>query len=181
MSKVERDLPAEAFLNRVLRILETVLNLLTEPWAVAAGLGCAASVLIVVFEVVNRYGQLSNVTIAEEMTGYLLAFVTVFAAGSSLRKGHFPELTFVVRKLGERTRQTLILLGSVTGFSVNAAYLRAAIEVVRESIRIGATSWTTLYIPIAVPQAVMLAGFALFQIVLLALIIKAALELIARK
>ena len=146
-----------------------------------AGIGCAAAVVVVVFEAVNRYGQLSNISIAEEMTGYLLAFVTTFAVGSSLRNGHFPRLTFMVRNLGERTRQTLILLGFVTGFSVNAVYLWSAIEIVRESIRIGATSWTTLYTPIAIPQAVMAAGFALFQIVLLAFIIKAALELIARK
>jgi len=158
-----------------------MLNLLTEPWAVAAGLGCAAAVLVVVFEAVNRYGQLSNITIAEEMTGYLLAFVTVFALGSSLRNGHFPRLTFVVRNFGERTRQILILLGSVTGFSVNAVYLWSAIEIVRESIRIGATSWTTLYTPIAIPQAVMTAGFALFQMVLLVLIIKVALELVAKR
>ena len=157
--------------------LDRRLDRICEPLALAGGIGCLATILLVVFEAINRYGGLSSITLAEEYTGYLLVFVTALAGGSSFRAGLFPRLEFLLKAFPKRVKEILNLLGCITGLLVNGVYLKVAWGLFQESLRLHATSWTTLYTPLAIPQAIMVAGFVIFEIVLLGVTIKMALEL----
>ena len=157
--------------------LDRRLDQICELLALVGGIGCLATILLVVFEAINRYGRLSNLTLAEEYTGYLLVFVTALAAGSSFRTGLFPRLEFVLKLLPRKGKEIVNLLGCITGLIVNGIYLKVAWGLFRESLRIHATSWTTLYTPLAIPQAIMVAGFVIFEIVLLGVTVKLALNL----
>ena len=172
------DKPQKA---HVLNFINRMINNLCEAPAFAAGVGCAVAVLVVLFETINRYGQLSNLTIAEEYTGYILVFVTAFAAGSSFTNNMFPRLTILEEKLPERVRKILILLGLFMGLIVNGIYFWLSWGLFWESVRIGSTSWTNLYTPLCIPQGFMVVGFGLFEIVLLGLIVKRILESSVRR
>lgn len=169
-------------IDRILRILDQVLNLLSKFTVIIAGICCAAATLLVVFEVVNRYGQLSNITIANELTGYLFASIIVFASASSFRHGIFPRLTFVVKRFPKKLRETLLTpVTYVAGFFCNSVFMWLVWNLFHESLRLHAVSGTWLYTPVAIPQIAMFTGFALFEIVLFGLIIKSTLELIAKR
>jgi TRAP-type C4-dicarboxylate transport system permease small subunit len=162
--------------DHLLKSIDRMIHSLCEAPAFAAGLACGLAVLLVLFETINRYGQLSNLTIAEEYTGYILVLVSAFAAGSSFTNGMFPRLTVLEAKFPKRVREILIYIGLFTGLIVNGMYFWLSWGLFWESVRIGSTSWTNLYTPLAIPQGFLVVGFGFFEIVLLGLIVKRILE-----
>lgn len=127
-----------------------------EIWLAGVSLGAAS--LLVFIGVVLRYCFHYSVSAFEEIVRYLIIWST-FIGGSALlrRNGHITIDVLIVR-LAERQRLILQSFAYLLGVVFCALLAVKGWGLVEQSIRVGATSMSSLQLPMYIPQLAVPAG-----------------------
>lgn len=137
--------------------------------------------LLICFDVVARrmLGFSSGATI--ELSGYLLGIGMSWGLAATLiERGHV-RIDLLVQKLPLNMRNFLHVIALSMLIMVTAFFAWGAISLTRDSLVFRATDVSQLRTPLAWPQGIWAAGFVLFAIVALALLLKALLLLLYKK
>lgn len=137
---------------------------------VAGGVGLVAITVIVTYDVVMRF--MGHPTIwAAEISGYLLIAVAVLGAADTLRRNEHFSMTLLVDTFRPERRRWLSLVTWSLVFLLVAGLVWGVGALIANSLRFGLKSYTILQAPLAVPQIVLLLGFAVLTVAVAARII----------
>lgn len=154
---------------------------LARLFALVAGLVMIASAALVSLDVLYR-GLFGRSPLRSfELTSYAFAAATAFSLGYALLEGRHVRIDAVYRLFPEPVRTVFDIanLALMVGVSCMLAY--HGIFAARESYLIGANSVSSLQMPLVVPQGIWAAGLIWFAFCALALALRTARNLGARR
>jgi TRAP-type C4-dicarboxylate transport system permease small subunit len=137
----------------------------------AGGFLIVAATALIVTEIFARQLFRRSLGGIDEVAGFALAIGTSWSFGAVLLdKGHVRIDTLYAR-FGRRTRAVfdIVALGGTVLFAAALAFF--ASQVLATSLRFGTTSQSSLAVPVAVPQALWVAGLVWFLLVALGLLV----------
>lgn len=105
---------------------------------------------------------------ATEIAGYMVIAVAVLGAAETLRHNEHFAMHLVVDMLGPRTRRRLGLVVWSLVTALVAGLCWGLLALVENSLNYGLRSSTIVSAPLAVPQLVLLAGFVVLLLALIA-------------
>ncbi|SLN75650.1 TRAP transporter small permease subunit [Oceanibacterium hippocampi] len=148
-----------------------VLRAVSSALLLAGGLLMVVATVAIIVEIAMR--QMFNASLGgvDELAGFALAVGTSWSFGSVLFDKAHVRIDTLYRRMGERNRALFDIVGLVGTAIFAGTLLIFAVEVVQSSMRFGATSQSSLAIPVALPQALWLGGLAWFLVVTLALLV----------
>jgi TRAP-type C4-dicarboxylate transport system permease small subunit len=154
--------------------------------ASGAGLRLAAVIalvgtLMIVAEVIIRYGQLANITFADEFSGYFFAFICFLSASDALRSDSFIRVRFVSDKFPKKVQKILMLSSYVFGLVAITLIVVEFWGYFMQSVKFGTTSVSILRIPLCIPQVFVVIGSALLWFQLLILFLRDLFSLFANR
>lgn len=166
----------------------------------AAGLLLAATVLLILAEILLRGVAGRSLGAAHELSGYALALIAAWGfapalltgrrsppaadpaaeadperGGADPMSGEHVRITVAVDRLPVRLRAAADLLGALAMALVAALMARRGVELAVDSLSRGATANTPLGTPLWLPQALWAAGLAWFAATAAVLALRAAL------
>ncbi|QHE87357.1 TRAP transporter small permease subunit [Hydrogenophaga sp. BPS33] len=139
-----------------------------------AGFAYLAITLLICFDVVGRRLLGFSTESTTELTGYLMAAAMSWGlAGTLIERAHV-RIDVLVQKTPLSVRVWLhgVAIAALLIFGAFMAW--GALLLVKDTYEIGATDLSIWHIPLAIPQGVWAAGFALLLLGVLALIARAA-------
>ncbi len=129
--------------------------------------------LLVLVEVVSRYGFGRPLMVADEFSGYLLVAISYLAAAYAWReKGHV-RITALVSRLPPRVSSWLRLVTLLLALFVAIGLSQAAYSYLQTSFRLGMSSGTWLRFPLQGPHMTLMIGFTLLSLMILVEITRA--------
>lgn len=146
----------------------------------AAGFAYLAITLLICFDVVGRRLLGFSTGSTTELTGYLMAAAMSWGlAGTLIERAHV-RIDVLVQKAPPKLRVWLhaIAITALLVFGVFMAW--GAVHMALETYEFGATDLSVWSIPLAIPQGIWAAGFALLLLGVLALIARAASLMLKR-
>jgi TRAP-type C4-dicarboxylate transport system permease small subunit len=171
-----------------LRALSRVSGAITHCLDFACWLGVRAAsivaflaVIMIVTEVIIRYGRLSNVTFADELSGYAFAFLCTIAAADALRGGDFLQVTFIFKRFNQRLQNILMVLSYIAGLLVVGMLTVQFWGYFMESVEIKARSVSVLRVPVYIPQFFVVIGLALLFLQLIRVMLSEILKVIQHR
>ena len=134
--------------------------------AAAGGAALIAITLIVAYDVIARFIGYPTLW-ATEVAGYLLIAVGILGAGEALRRNEHFAMTLLIDAVRPSVRfwMSLVVWGAL--LLVAAGLVLGSVDLLANSLRFGLRSYTILRFPLAIPQALLLAGFAILTVALL--------------
>ena len=154
---------------------------------VESGLTALADLLLVLLlalinvEVVLRYGFGRSTLIADEYGGYLFVWITMLGALHLLRSDRYLMMTWMVDKLGPRTRNAIGIGAALIGLAVSLVSLYAAVVLVQTAWRFGSVSIQPSATPLAWPQIVLPVGYGVLVLAYVEEIVRRLLGLEPRR
>ena len=130
-----------------------VVDLLARIGIALAAVSLLASMVLIGYSVVMRYGINQPVPWVDELVGYLLVSCVMFAAADALRHGEHIAVDILTERLSPRGKRRIALLGLA---AVAASALLLAVEgwdMVAFSRMVGLLSNGYLAAPMWIPQA----------------------------
>lgn len=144
----------------VSRAIDSISTIGLYAGAVALALGT----LVVFAEVVIRYGRLAPISFADEMSGYVLAFITLVAAAESYRSHILPRMELAIRHLPPKVRHWLELVTLLCGLLFVGILLDQSWGLFSQSLQHKTTSLTILQTRLFLPQGAMLLGIIILEL-----------------
>jgi len=139
---------------------------------VVAGWCYLAITGLITFDIVARRLLGFSTEATTELTGYLMAIGMSWGlAGTLLERGHV-RIDVLVRRLPLGARVWLHIASLVAMVATTAFFLYGAFSLARDSFELGSTDLSSLRTPMAVPQGLWAAGFALLLLTALALVLR---------
>lgn len=146
---------------------------------IAGGAALVSVAVIVGYDVVARF--LGSPTLwATEIAGYLLIAVGTLGAGETMRRNEHFAMTLVVEALPAKVRESLSLVTSLIILGMVGSLLFGLVALLGNSLRFNLKSYTILQFPLAIPQLVLLVGFAILTVALVARVVGIVLQLASR-
>jgi len=157
-----------------MRRLQSIAAGVSRAGALVGGVMLLAAAVTICIDIFLRYAFARTVGGADELAGYALAIAGAWGLSMALlSRSHIRIDTVYVRVKSRAVRATLDVL-SVAAFAVFAALVAwHGWGVLRLSYESGSRSQSALETPLAIPQAVWLAGLAFFFAVALLLLARA--------
>ena len=157
-----------------MRRLQSIAAGVSRAGALIGGAMLLAAAVTICIDIFLRYAFARTVGGADELAGYALAIAGAWGLSMALlSRSHIRIDTVYVRVKSRAVRATLDVL-SVAAFAVFAALVAwHGWGVLRLSYESGSRSQSALETPLAIPQAVWLAGLAFFFAVALLLLARA--------
>jgi C4-dicarboxylate transporter, DctQ subunit len=144
-------------MRAALRAFDRLVHAAASAGLAVSGVALFAGAVIVLAQVVIRYGELGATSFGDELSGYVLALSAFIAAADAFRSGALPRLVILADRLNGRARAAAELLSLASAVVVCSVLVVQAWGLCAESWRYGATS-ILLEIPLWLPQAAMLLG-----------------------
>jgi TRAP-type C4-dicarboxylate transport system permease small subunit len=161
---------------RTLKSLQGIAERVSRAGALVGGAMLLAAAVTICIDIFLRYAFARTVGGADELAGYALAIAGAWGLSMALlSRSHIRIDTVYVRVKSRAVRAALDVL-SVAAFTLFAALVAwHGWGVLRLSYESGSRSQSALETPLAIPQAVWLAGLAFFVAVALLLLARALL------
>jgi len=152
--------------------LVSFIDRLSNAGAYLSGLMMIVGLILVVTEILIRGLFTKTLYITEEYTGYLMAGLTYFALGYTLKEDGHIRMTFLLHVLPPRRRLLLEVVCLVTGllFSLTLTYLTFGLF--RDSLLTGAKAMSISETPLAIPHSLLLIGSLIMTLQFVSEIIK---------
>lgn len=157
-----------SLLARLSRTLDRISNLLCNFSAVLLAILAG----LVVVEVFSRYLLNRSTLIADEYSGYLFVWLTLFGFSDALRKGQFLRVEIVVRRAKGRAAHGVEAISALLGGSVSAILAWACFGLFLRNYQFGTVSIQPSATPLWIPQIGLPAGFAWLCVVYAELFIR---------
>lgn len=137
-----------------------------------AGWCYLAITALITFDIVARRLLGFSTEATTELTGYLMAIGMSWGlAGTLLERGHV-RIDVLVQRLPLGVRVWLHIASLVAMAVTTAFFLYGAFSLARDSFELGSTDLSALRTPMAVPQGLWAAGFALLLLTAVALTLR---------
>jgi TRAP-type C4-dicarboxylate transport system permease small subunit len=106
-------------------------------------------------EIVSRYVFKTSTQIADEYSGYLFTWMTLFCFLAALRSGRLLRVEAAVNKMPRGLRRALEVVGAAVGAVSSLVLAYATWEVAAASLEFGSRSLQTSETPLFYPQVAM--------------------------
>ncbi len=136
-----------------MRTIVRVVDALARVGIALAAVSLLASMALIVYSVVMRYGLNQPVPWVDELVGYLLVALVMFAAADALRHGEHIAVDILTERLSPRGKRRIALFG-LAAVAVSALLLVVeGWDLVAFSRMVGLLSNGYLAVPMWIPQA----------------------------
>jgi TRAP-type C4-dicarboxylate transport system permease small subunit len=142
--------------------------------------GCCYLVItvLITFDIVARRLLGFSTEATTELTGYLMAIGMSWGlAGTLLERGHV-RIDVLVQRLPLSVRVWLHLASLLALLVSTAFFVFGAYSLARYSYDFGSTDLSTLQMPLVIPQGLWAAGFVLFLLTIVAVVLRSVLQLL---
>lgn len=130
--------------------------------------GLAVMCCLIVVEAVSRKLFSYSTMVTDEMSGYLMVFVSYLGMGYALREGSHIQVKLVVDRLSQRFRSWLTLVWHVVGLGFVILLTFRTLELTLKSYTLHSLSIGQFPIPLWPVQGVMVLGLGLLAFQLIA-------------
>lgn len=128
--------------------------------------------LMVFVEAILRYGRLTKITFADELSGYILAAILFLSLATVLRRGRHLRVTFLVERLPPKIQNTLGQIQPILLMFWLTIILLPVWDLFEFSLKLHAISLTQLQTPQWIPQLMVVIGLIVFWLQALAQVIQ---------
>ncbi len=118
--------------------------------------------LMVFVEAILRYGRLTKITFAGELSGYMVATILFLSLATVLRRGRHLRVTFLVAYLPPKIQNTLAQIQPILLMFWLTIIFLPVWELFELSWKIDAISLTQLRTPQWIPQIMVVIGIIMF-------------------
>lgn len=134
--------------------------------------------VLITFDIVARRLLGFSTEATTELTGYLMAIGMSWGlAGTLLERGHV-RIDVLVQRLPLPVRVWLHLASLLALLVSTAFFVYGAYSLARDSYDFGSTDLSTLQMPLVIPQGLWAAGFMLFLLTIVAVVMRSVLHLL---
>jgi C4-dicarboxylate transporter, DctQ subunit len=151
-------------MNRSARAIDRAVGLACAVGAVLAAALLLASFALVVYAVVMRYFLNQPVPWSDELVGYLLVAVVMFAAADALRRGEHIAVDLVTSRLGPRAQRFVAGAGLVAVAIAGLALAVGGWQTASFTKMLGIVSTGYLTMPMHLPQLLIPIGGVLLTV-----------------
>lgn len=147
----------------IVRLINTVSNV----GAIVAALSVVLMFLLIVAEVIGRSFLSLSTRVADEIPGYFLVAAVFYGLAYSVRTGGFVRIGSLLERTGRRTKRVTLFLVPATATAYALVLLYFLGIYVRETYRLGTTSFQISETPLWIPQTSMVIGLLVMVLELL--------------
>ncbi len=151
-----------------MKVFRHIVDWIAHVGIALAAIALLASMALIVYSVVMRYGLNQPIAWVDELVGYLLVACVMLAAADALREGEHIAVDIITERLSARGKRVTAVLGLL---AVAASALLLVIEgwdMVAFSRMVGLLSNGYMAVPMWIPQALVPIGAAALLLAALA-------------
>lgn len=153
------------------------INKLSDWGGYLSGAMMVVGLSLVVIEILIRGLFVKTLYVTEEYTGYLMAGLTYFALGYTLKEDGHIRMTFLLHVLSKRNRILLEIVCFTIGFLFSVLFTSLTFGLFLDSIISGTRAMSISETPLAIPQALLPIGSFIMTLQFLSELVKRLLSL----